>query len=119
MPSPDASGLPLTLYPVERVGGLKSRADLEKEFRQAVVKLERIIKEHMPWGHKETDQRTLGYLIRECKEAKLLEEPELQEAFFVNTVRKSLYHPNQGEVSDKQLARAIESANELYVKLDY
>lgn len=95
-----------------------SRAEIEKEFRDTVLKLESVIREHMPWGHAAPDRRTLGYLIHECEEVKLLQGPELKEAFFVNAVRNSLYHPGIGDVSEEQLARAIQSAAALFLKLE-
>ncbi len=94
-----------------------SRADREKEFRDIVRRMESVIREHMPWGHAAPDRRTLGYLIHECKDVKLLEGPELGEALFVNAVRNSLYHPGTGDVSDEQLTRAVQAAEELVAHL--
>lgn len=97
---------------------LYSRSDLEKEFRHAILNLESIIREHMPWGKREPDRRTLGYLFHDCQEVHLLEHSDLQEARFVNSVRNSLYHPGSSEISDEQLTRAIQSANALLTKLE-
>jgi len=98
---------------------MESRADIEKEFRGAVVRLEGIIRERVPWKYKVPNRRTVGHLIHECEEANLLLAPELQEARFVNAVRNKLYHSSVGEISSEQLIRATQSANALVKTLEY
>jgi hypothetical protein len=95
-----------------------SRADVEKDFRDTLVYVERALRERMPWTQAGRDRRTLGNLVHEAEEKRLLAGVKLQEAWLVNTVRNTLNHPTTEEITDEDVTRASESARAIIDALE-
>lgn len=96
----------------------RSRADLEKWFRDTIVGLERAMRERMPWSQAGRDLRTLGSLIHEAEEKQVLGRIRLKEARLVNEVRNAQNHPTTEQISDEDLTRAIQSARAIIAAIE-
>ena len=90
-----------------------SRADIEKYFRDDVRTLELLMKNRCPNEGLQDDRRTLGSIINEFEHRALFEKVEVSEAWFVNSIRNALNHPNLGDVTDDRLNRGLESVRAL------
>jgi Cu2+-containing amine oxidase len=96
----------------------KTRADLEKRFRETVVQLESAMRERLAWTQAGRDRRTLGNLVHEAEEKQLLGIVRLQEARLVNEVRNAQNHPTTEQISDEDLTRAIQSARAVIAAIE-
>jgi hypothetical protein len=95
-----------------------SRAEVEKGFRDTLVYLERALRERMPWSQAGPDRRTLGNLVHEAEEKRLLTGVRLQGAWLVNAARNTLNHPTTEEITDDDVTRVNESARAVIAALD-
>lgn len=91
---------------------VERRAIQAENFRVSVLKLESVLRKHIPQGVRR-DRRTLGQLIFDARQTGKFSEARLAELNFINKIRIALYHPGPDEVPDEDLARATDSARAL------
>lgn len=95
---------------------LSPHSDLIESFRQSVRRLESALLHFLP--ERSESKSGLGGLIRYARDLEKLGRVDVDELYFINSVRNSLFHPSPGEASDDQLARALESADALTSRLN-